>query len=79
MLLSNSTLNGVLQLAIIKDSLFNNETRRRAWARIIMLILLSQRTGRGVGVEILKGAVNSKAHHRQKEKLSVSTATKRVI
>jgi hypothetical protein len=26
---SNSTLNGVLQLAMVKDRLFNEETRRR--------------------------------------------------
>ena len=29
MSLSNSTLNGVLQLAMVKDSLFNEETRRK--------------------------------------------------
>jgi hypothetical protein len=50
----------------------------RTWVKM-MHRLLSQRTGGGVRVEILKGAVNPKVSHRQKEKSSVSTATKRVI
>ncbi len=50
----------------------------RTWARM-MHMLLSQRTGGGVRIEILKGAVNLEVSHRQKEKSSVSTATKRVI
>jgi hypothetical protein len=41
--------------------------------------LLSQRTGGGVRVEILKDAVNPEVSHRQKEKSSVSTTTKKVI
>ena len=50
----------------------------RTWARMIHM-LLSHRIRGGVGVEILKGAVNLEVSHRQKEKSSVSTATKRVI
>jgi hypothetical protein len=50
----------------------------RTWAKM-MHRLLSQRTGGGVGVEILKGAVNPEVSDRQREKSSVSTVTKRVI
>jgi hypothetical protein len=50
--LSNSALSGVLQLAMVKDNLFNEETRRNDMARM-MHMLLSQRTWGGVRVEIL--------------------------
>ena len=41
--LSNSASNGVLQLAMVKDSLLNEELEERIWARILHM-LLSQRT-----------------------------------
>ena len=37
--LSNSAPNGVLQLAMVRDSLFNEETRRKTWARIMHRLL----------------------------------------
>uniref|UniRef100_A0A2N9FPQ8 Reverse transcriptase Ty1/copia-type domain-containing protein n=1 Tax=Fagus sylvatica TaxID=28930 RepID=A0A2N9FPQ8_FAGSY len=49
----------------------------RTWARM-MHKLLSQRTGGGLRVEILKGAINPEVSHGQKEKSSVSTMIKRV-
>ena len=76
--LSNSAPNGVLQLAMVKDSLFNEETRRKDMGKDDAQALVIG-TGGGVRVEILKGAINSEVSHRQKEKLSVSTTTKRVI
>ena len=74
---SNSAPNGVLQLAMVKDSLFNEETRRKTWARI-MHRLLSQRIGGGVRLEILRGVVNPKVNQNRKENSSVSTMKKKV-
>ena len=76
--LSNSVPNGVLQLAMVKDSLFNEETRRKDMGKDDAQALVIG-TGGGVKVEILKGAVNPEVSHKQKEKSSVSTTTKRVI
>uniref|UniRef100_A0A2N9EH16 Integrase catalytic domain-containing protein n=1 Tax=Fagus sylvatica TaxID=28930 RepID=A0A2N9EH16_FAGSY len=53
--LSNSAPNGVLQLAMVKDSLFNEETRRKDMGKDDAQALV-MRTGGGVRVEILKGA-----------------------
>ena len=74
--LSNSTPNGVLQLAMVKDSLFNDKQEEKTWARI-MYRLLSQRT-RGVRLEILRGVVNPEVSQNRKENLSVSIVTKKV-
>ena len=50
----------------------------RIWARILY-ILLSQRTGGEVRVEILKGEVNPEVNHNRKENSSVTIVTKKVI
>ena len=49
----------------------------RIWARILH-ILLSQRTGGEVRVEILKGEVNPEVGHSQKENSSAFTVIKNV-
>ena len=55
--LSNSTPNGVLQLAIIKDSLLNEETRKKDMGKDIAQALVTENRGE-VRVEVLKGEVN---------------------
>ena len=71
--LSNSAPNGVLQLAMVKDSLFNDKQEEKTWARI-MYRLLSQRT-RGVRLEILRGVVNPEVSQNRKENSNVSIVT----
>ena len=44
--LSNSTLNGVLQLAMVKDSLLNEETRRNDMGKDIAQALVIENGGR---------------------------------
>ena len=44
--LSNSALNGVLQLAMVKDSLLNEETRRRDMGKDIAHTLVTENRGR---------------------------------
>ena len=44
--LSNSTPNGVLQLAMVKDSLFNEETRRKDMGKDITQALVTKNRGR---------------------------------
>ena len=55
-LLSNSAPNGVLQLVMVKDSLFK-ETRRKDMGKDNAQALVT-RTGGGVRLEILRGVVN---------------------
>ena len=44
--LSNSTPNGVLQLAMVKDSLLNEETRRKDMGKDIAHALVTEKKGR---------------------------------
>ena len=44
--LSNSTPNGVLQLAMVKDSLFNEGTRRKDMGKDIAQALVTKNRGR---------------------------------
>ena len=44
--LSNSTPNGVLQLAMVKDSLFNEGTRRKDMGKDITQALVTKNRGR---------------------------------
>ena len=46
MSLSNSALNGVLQLAMVKDSLLNEETRRKDMGKDITHALVTENKGR---------------------------------
>ena len=62
---------------MVKDSLLNEETRRRIWARILH-ILLSQRTGGEVRVEVLSGEVNPEFGQNQKENSSAFIVIKKV-
>uniref|UniRef100_A0A2N9FPX7 Integrase catalytic domain-containing protein n=1 Tax=Fagus sylvatica TaxID=28930 RepID=A0A2N9FPX7_FAGSY len=47
--LSNSTPNGVLQLAMVKDSLFNEETRRKDMGKDDAQALVTENRGRSKG------------------------------
>ena len=51
---------------------------KETWARI-MHRLLTQRTGGGVRLEILRGVVNPEVNHNRKENSSVTIVTKKVI
>ena len=46
MSLNNSVLNGVLQLAMVKDSLLNEETRRKDMGKNIAYALVTENRGR---------------------------------
>ena len=46
MSLSNSASNGVLQLAMVKDSLLNEETRRNYMGKVIAHALVTKNRGR---------------------------------
>ena len=46
MSLSNSALNGVLQLVMVKDSLLNEETRRKDMGKDIAHALVTENRGR---------------------------------
>ena len=46
MSLNNSVLNGVLQLAMVKDSLLNEETRRKDMGKDIAHALVTENRGR---------------------------------
>ena len=75
--LSNSTPNGVLQLAVVKDSLLNEETRRKDMGKDIAHALVIEK-GREVRVEVLKGEVNPEVSQNQKENSSAFTVIKKV-
>ena len=75
--LSNSATNGVLQLAMVKDNLFNEETRRKDMGKDNTQALVTENKGRSE-TRNSKGRGNSKVNQNRKENSSVSTVTKKV-
>ena len=75
--LSNFAPTGVLQLAIVKDSLFNEETRRKDMSKDNAQALVIENRGRSE-TRNSKGRGNSKVNQNRKENSSVSTLTKKV-
>jgi len=75
--LSNFALNGVLQLAMVKDSLLNEENRRKDMGKDIAQALVTENRGK-VRLEVLKGKVNLEVGQSQKENSSVFTVIKKV-
>ena len=59
MSLSNSAPNGVLQLAMVKKSLFNEETRRKDMGKDDAQALVTENRGRSKGR-------NSKGHDKSR-------------
>jgi hypothetical protein len=66
--LSNSTPNGVLQLAMVKDSLFNEETRRKDMAKDDAQALVTENRGRSKGRNS-KGSGKSRSQSQTKGKV----------
>ena len=77
MSLSNFAPNGVLQLAMVKDSLFNEEIRRKDIGKDNAQTLVTENKGRSE-TRNSKGHGNSKVNQTRKENSSVSTVTKKV-
>ena len=77
MSLSNFAPNGVLQLAMVKDSLFNEEIRRKDMGKDNAQTLVTENKGRSE-TRNSKGRGNSKVNQNRKENSSVSTVTKKV-
>ena len=77
MSLSNSAPNGVLQLAMVKDSLLNEETRRKDMGKDIAHALVTENGGE-VRVGVLKGEVNLEVSQSQKENSSAFIVIKKV-
>ena len=77
MSLSNFAPNGVLQLAMVKDSLFNEEIRRKDMGKDNAQTLVTENKGRSE-TRNSKGRGNSKVNQNRKENSSVSTLTKKV-
>ena len=77
MSLSNFAPNGVLQLAMVKDSLFNEEIRRKDIGKDNAQTLVTENKGRSE-TRNSKGRGNSKVNQNRKENSSVSTVTKKV-
>ena len=77
MSLSNFAPNGVLQLAMVKDSLFNEEIRRKNMGKDNAQTLVTENKGRSE-TRNSKGRGNSKVNQNRKENSSVSTVTKKV-
>ena len=77
MSLSNFAPNGVLQLAMVKDSLFNEEIRRKNMGKDNAQTLVTENKGRSE-TRNSKGRGNSKVNQNRKENSSVSTLTKKV-
>ena len=75
--LSNFAPNGVLQLAMVKDSLFNEEIRRKDMGKDNAQTLVTENKGRSE-TRNSKGRGNSKVNQNRKENSSVSTVTKKV-
>ena len=75
--LSNSASNGVLQLAMVKDSLLNEETRRKDMGKDIAHALVTENGGE-VRVGVLKGEVNLEVSQSQKENSSAFIVIKKV-
>ena len=61
MSLSNSSPNGVLQLTVVKDSLFNEETRRKDMGKDNAQTLVTENRGRSK-------TRNSKGHSKSRSK-----------
>ena len=74
--LSNFAPNGVLQLAMVKDSLLNEETRRKDMGKDIAQALVTENRGRRV--EVLKGEVNPEVGQSQKENSNAFIVIKKV-
>ena len=62
--LSNSSPNGVLQLTMVKDSLFNEETRRKDMGKDNAQTLVTENRGRSK-------TRNSKGHSKSRSKLEL--------
>ena len=77
MSLSNFAPNGVLQLAMVKDSSFNEEIRRKNMGKDNAQTLVTENKGRSE-TRNSKGRGNSKVNQNRKENSSVSTVTKKV-
>ena len=77
-LLSNSTPNGVLQLSMVRDSLFNEETRRKDMSKDNAQALVIENKRRNKTKNSKGGMVNPEVSQNRKENSSVSTVTKKV-
>jgi hypothetical protein len=66
--LSNSASNGVLQLAMVKDSLFNEETKRKDMGKDDVQALVTENRGRSKGRNS-KGRGKSKSQSQTKGKV----------
>ena len=66
-LLSNSAPNGVLQLVMVKDSLFNEETRRKYMGKDNALALVTENRGRSK-TRYSKGRSKSRSQSKLKGK-----------
>jgi hypothetical protein len=67
--LSNSALNGVLQLEMVKDGLFNEETRRKDMGKDDAHALVTENRGRSKGRNS-KGRGKSRSQSQTKKKKS---------
>ena len=67
MSLSNSAPNGVLQLAMVKDNLFNEETRRKDMGKDNTQALVTENKGRSK-TRNSKGRVKSRSQSESKGK-----------
>ena len=65
--LSNSTPNGVLQLAMVKNSLLNEETRKKDMGKDIELAFVTENKGRSKG-RSSKGRGKSRSRSESKGK-----------
>jgi hypothetical protein len=65
--LTNSTLNDVLQLAMIKDNLFNKETKIKDMGKDNTQTLVTENRGRGRS-RISEGRTKSKSQSQSKGK-----------
>ena len=65
---SNSAPNGVLQLAMVKDSLFNEETRRKDMGKDNAQALVTENRGRSRGRNS-KGRGKSRSQSQTKRKV----------
>ena len=75
--LSNSAPNGVLQLAMVKDSLLNEETRRKDIGKDIAHALITENRGRSKS-RSSQGRGKSRAGQNQKENSSEFIVIKKV-
>ena len=73
--LSNSALNGVLQLAMVKDSLLNEENRRKDIGKDIAQALVTENRGRSK-IRSSKGQGKSRSRPESKGKFKCSYCDK---